>query len=535
MSEPLYEFAAEQPVAPSRRPWVAAAILCPALAAAAWGVLILEQRRAHTLVLESFRLEVDVNNQVIVAAANVRELSEEMVRSLANYPRLQMIELAGTTQVEGGLRRVAEVDDLRVLNLRDCAWVDDEQAAWIGRMTNLKRLDLSGTRITDATLEVLRELPKLSILGLERCRGVTDAGLEICGDMPALKVLSPGGAGYSTDGLLDLRERRRDLHLWVLSPDAGGQLADHAPSAIPVVFTFQGAWRLDVSIAGLATDQDPSDVDATWRRVGLQGGNAIRCLERVFHLSPHLGQLTLVGTTLADEEFPFDQVPAGLHSIEISRTSVSLQFLEGLRERAALEWLHLTDVLLDGVPISEAKISYGSEPQPVDLINWGSRGEQQMGTSLQLEGPGAGRALAKLLSFADEVTFLGLREIAADRNSFPFERLPPGLRRMAVEDSRADVSFWQALAEQTALERLELNRVAVAGVDLDAPVWGRMATLRFLGLYDLTVNGAPLADRELEQLRRRLREILPHTSLDVYSTSPSLFGPSVPRISVPGP
>ncbi|MGD9858248.1 MAG: leucine-rich repeat domain-containing protein [Planctomycetaceae bacterium] len=491
MSGTLYEFAAAEPRRP-RKKWLTGVLLCPAVAAAAWGLFVLERKRADALVQESFRLEVDVENRVFVAMAEAAELSEECVSSLVNYPRLQMVGLSGTIKVGGGLRSLVDLEDLRVLDLRDCAWVDDEQAAWFGEMTNLKRLDLSGTRITDAALRTLRDLPNLSFLGLEGCRGVTDAGLQVCADMRRLRVLRPGGAGYSTDGLLSLRDRRRDLFLLVQRPDVRGRDSERSSSSAEISATCSSATGLITSFrGGLARDGDVDDMDANWTGVGLHGGAAGPCLEKLFPLAPQLAELSLEKTTVAGEDFPFHLIPEGLRSLEIKNSAVSESFLRRLSQHAALERLSLSAVTIDGIAIADADLYETEDWESVNPVNAAAFGvKMPTVTSLSLRGPAAGRLLPTFLRFAPDVVILHLNGITIDAEDFPFDQLPSGLRRVDIAHAHVSESFLRRLSQRPALKRLSLYEADIDGVENASAVLDHSYTFAPIHPVDVTVYDA---------------------------------------------
>jgi len=349
MSDLLYEFAAEVP-AGRRRKWPTALLACPVIAAAVWGIVVLERMRLEALLREAFELRTGFYNQVLIATSRVPEVRDEHLRFLARYPRLQKVDLSGT--ISGDLRSLREIDDLRVLDLRDCAWVDDEQSAHLAELTNLKSLSLSGTSITDAGLLAISKLPRLSNLSIERCQGITDAGLDICAEMNQLRSLWLSSGQYGTDGLLDLRKQRPDLFLQVKSFDGSGRPRDRLHTGTLVTFAlvdhrYHNRRPNFHRLKSVSPTEEP--LDNSWTIVGLRGGASGRLLKKLLPLTPKLESLTLEDATIEPEDIPLELVPQQLRSLTLKNVSVTEAFLRSLCRHTALKYLGCVNVAMDGV------------------------------------------------------------------------------------------------------------------------------------------------------------------------------------------
>jgi Leucine-rich repeat (LRR) protein len=491
MNVPLYEFTGEETARP-RRKWLLAVWLCPAVVAAAWGLVVLQRRGAEAQVQECFDLKTDLRLRVIAAIARVPEVPEEALQLLSLYPRMEQIDLSRTTTVAGGLRSLVLIDELRVLDLRDCAWVDDQQAEWLAELNGLERLDLSGTPITDAGLRSVSALPRLRELRFEGCQGVTDAGLEICAGMTQLSQLWPGGAGYSIDGLSAFRERRRDLNLQLQACDVVGRprnevewtmgdffgpamhsepavqfvpfsmyrfdanpvaeqgvtmslSADADIEALRKLLRFQHDWRnstfevrfLFDALGQVKVENYEEHIEEKWTFLQLRGPAAGRSLAKVFPLTPRLSELRLEETNIATDEFPFELVPPGLRRLTIT------------------------------VPASKVESLSTSLSRDEERLKRDRAGDKSSAISALFLQRLSQHAALEHLSLND-VSIDGIEpaeDIDAPADVFPVELVLPGLRTLHIENTAVSPALMRILSEHGALKELHLTDVDADGVD----------------------------------------------------------------------
>jgi WD40 repeat protein/Leucine-rich repeat (LRR) protein len=104
------------------------------------------------------------------------EVSDSVLDGIKEWRHLEVLELPKTI-TDAGLARLAGLQGLAVLKVKEAAGVTDAGLAHLKGLVHLEVLDLSGTKITDAGLASLEGLGKLRDLSVDRT-GVTDGGAE---------------------------------------------------------------------------------------------------------------------------------------------------------------------------------------------------------------------------------------------------------------------------------------------------------------------------------------------------------------------
>ncbi|MGD9854921.1 MAG: hypothetical protein AB7U20_08210 [Planctomycetaceae bacterium] len=562
MTEVRYEFPNEDPsievgAGRPRRSWLIVLLASPLLVAAVWGIAVLERIRTETLARDAFNMETDTSDEVIAAISRFPVVRSESVALLANYPRLQLLDLSGTASLAGGLHSLRQLHNLRVLLLRNCTWVDDEQAACLAELQNLRHLNLSGTSITDAGLLAISKLPQLSGLRMEQCQNVTDAGLDICAGMDQLWYLEPGGAGYSVKGLFALRERRPDLNLqlqlteflegvtqyFVIGTPWDGLVEDlqtHGQSGVKCTLStpadvaalrnllrFKQQWEYRPYGDGAALrnvregheSNYVEHIEQTWGALELHGPAAGEALATVLPLTPKLVELTLHNTTISSDEFPVQLLPQGLHRLHLVSMAVSQPLLQRLSHDSHVRQLDLSQVRVDEIDKISARFGNVTAFGEMPIAGRADRqAEHEPWTSLELHAKSVEQPLEKLLPLVPQLAVLKFYGAELNAEHFPFDLLPPKLRLHATNSDVSD-AFWQILGQTTALEHLVLFGVALKGVDLADPALGHLTSLQFLRLGDVTVNGVDLTDTALEPFRARLQAQLPQARAVISSSS----------------
>ena len=151
-----------------------------------------------------------------------------VVSLLAETPSAELHARGQMT--DAALGRVAGVETITGLFLGGSRELTDEGVRHLARVPRLERLDLSGTSITDRGLEVLRQLPALRSISLAGTR-ITDAGAAHLAHTAALEAvdLSWTNTGDGAVRALSGKPHLRELRSGVNVTDAGLPLLHDLP------------------------------------------------------------------------------------------------------------------------------------------------------------------------------------------------------------------------------------------------------------------------------------------------------------------
>lgn len=128
------------------------------------------------------------------------DLTDKGIRAVAELPQLTLLNLINLFEVTDlGLDKIADVGTLERLTLNGLN-ITDRGLKRFGRLHNLKHLDLRSLPITDEALKVLKTLKQLEELDLSKTK-ITDLGCAELVDLPALKLLNLEGAAVGNDGV----------------------------------------------------------------------------------------------------------------------------------------------------------------------------------------------------------------------------------------------------------------------------------------------------------------------------------------------
>jgi serine/threonine protein kinase/Leucine-rich repeat (LRR) protein len=139
---------------------------------------------------------------------------------------VENIELAAAQRAvwKGGLvtltddREVTTLNDLtsqvqiREIDMRGSAWLNDEDLLYFAGLIDLERLDLSGTAVTNEGLRLLGPLPALADLSLAET-GVSRDDAQLADDYPSLERLNLAATGIGTETLAAVSELSGLTHL----------------------------------------------------------------------------------------------------------------------------------------------------------------------------------------------------------------------------------------------------------------------------------------------------------------------------------
>ena len=143
--------------------------------------------------------------------------------SLAQLSNLRNLNLSGCTGItDEGLASLAQLTSLRTLFLSGCTSITDAGLASLASLQHLKYLKLSGcTGITDEGLASLAQLKRLGTLYLSGCTGITGVGLAPLAQLPNLQLLKLSGCTGITDERLESLAQLSQLYLLDLSGCTG--------------------------------------------------------------------------------------------------------------------------------------------------------------------------------------------------------------------------------------------------------------------------------------------------------------------------
>ena len=127
--------------------------------------------------------------------------SDDDLRALKPL-RLAELSLSDTCVTDLGVRSLANFPRLQLLYLERTAITDDSLPA-VTQLRNLFALSLAGTAVSDRGISQLEMLANLQNLSLENTR-ITDHAMSSLSRMPALANLSINGTGVSDQGILQL-------------------------------------------------------------------------------------------------------------------------------------------------------------------------------------------------------------------------------------------------------------------------------------------------------------------------------------------
>ena len=201
-----------------------------------------------------------------------RRLDEGAWPTLAEAQQLRWLGLAGTSVTGEGLRRLAQLPRLQVLDLDLCDGVDDAAVAMLADCRGVRALSLAKTgfeksMLTDGGLGRLQELPDLRLLNLAGNR-VTDAGLAELVRFPKLQRLDLSLLPITDRGIAALAglQTLRELTLVFGEGFAGPLVTDETVRSLQ---TWPRLESLDLTGTGVT--------DAGWE--GVTGFPALQVLK----------------------------------------------------------------------------------------------------------------------------------------------------------------------------------------------------------------------------------------------------------------
>jgi Leucine-rich repeat (LRR) protein len=127
-----------------------------------------------------------------------------------SLPKLQSLDLSGTTVSEAALQCLYTLTQLTRLDLSNCRNCRD--CSPLAALLYIQTLSLSGCNVRDRDLESLQDLTTLRHLSLNGCRQLTSHGLAHLSGLCALCSLEAPGCVCVSDGGLQGLSRLTNLH-----------------------------------------------------------------------------------------------------------------------------------------------------------------------------------------------------------------------------------------------------------------------------------------------------------------------------------
>jgi internalin A len=190
-----------------------------------------ESKTVERLSILGVAVERDAAGRAYSIEENHGEMSDEVLRILPSFERMEWLEVSGGKVTPAGLAHLKGCRSLKRLYLHDLS-LTDEALSFLADLTSLESLslqrtnlngdflrylspagplsvlNLSGNRIVEKNLSLVARFKGLEVLALERT-GVTGSGLALLKQMPKLNVLNISHCPVSD----------RDLELFVSMPN----------------------------------------------------------------------------------------------------------------------------------------------------------------------------------------------------------------------------------------------------------------------------------------------------------------------------
>jgi beta-lactamase regulating signal transducer with metallopeptidase domain/5-hydroxyisourate hydrolase-like protein (transthyretin family) len=206
--------------------------------------------------------------------ANNQTDTDEALRVVGDFPRLQKLFLQKGQATDDGLRSLAGLKDLETLMITDAEKVSDAGVKHLAGLTKLNFLHIDHGRIGDESLKVLGQMPGLTNLtlqqndftdaGLEHLAKskqlrslwlgmnrttLTDAGLQHLAGLTGLEQLDLQGASIGDRGVAALKDLRELRKLYL-----GGKGATITDASVEVLLTLTKLEQLTLRKSGLTKD-----------------------------------------------------------------------------------------------------------------------------------------------------------------------------------------------------------------------------------------------------------------------------------------
>jgi hypothetical protein len=132
------------------------------------------------------------------------QLTDQGLRNIAQLKELKSLELRSCYITDNGLSALSGMTKLENLDLGNCNQITDDGFQKLKGLTKLQTLDLGGTSITDQSIKQLAQMKDLQSLSLPYMN-LTDASVKSLATLSKLKFLQLSESGISAAGLAKLK------------------------------------------------------------------------------------------------------------------------------------------------------------------------------------------------------------------------------------------------------------------------------------------------------------------------------------------
>lgn len=255
-------------------------------------------------------------------------LTPEFHDAIRQFPGPFVLHIGESRLSDAGLEQIAQLEELRGLNVELCHRVTDAGFAHLAKAERLRVLAAMGTAISQDGLKPLVELPQLVAIDLEVCDHVLDAECETLSEFPAIRALNLKKTAFepariTPTGIAHLSKLRR---LEVLNLYAN----DVTDDSLADIGKLTRLRELDLSLTGI-TDKGLAHLQPLehLRRLHLLyavgfAGPAITDAGIPSLLAfPRLLVLDLTGSSVSDTGLAHLAELDSLRQLELSKTQVS--------------------------------------------------------------------------------------------------------------------------------------------------------------------------------------------------------------------
>jgi hypothetical protein len=178
-------------------------------------------------------------------------MSDHDMKSVGGLIQLESLALPGCRVEKGGFAHLANLRELKTLNLEFTNVDDGAALASLKDLTELSELNLRGTTITDIGMASLAGLIKLEDLNVDRTR-ISDSGLSQLGGLVALSRLSLNHTRLNGTGLAHLKGLTRLEELSLENTGVGDAGLAHLAGAVNLkILRLNGTKVGDAGVAHL--------------------------------------------------------------------------------------------------------------------------------------------------------------------------------------------------------------------------------------------------------------------------------------------
>ena len=320
--------------------------------AADLGVVLKEDKDKNVILLDTAAKRSWVNDfqmQEMLVFPKLQRLTvegpsitDQLAPSIAKLPELTTLAMRNTLISDAGIAQLAELNTLKIIDLRLSPLVTDQSARVLASIPTLRAVRISGVNITDAGIQQLLKLPQLTELDVRNCRGVTSDSIASLADKKSLRVLKIGG-GTIDDSVLELVAGMKQLANLSLDncniSDEGVEKLSQLKLKDLTIYQAPG-----VTDSGLSILSSFNELKSlTLRDISANCG-AIGSL-------PHpekIRTLNVAQSKITDEQVQAFAKLTGIEKLILNETAITDASVESLASLQSLKYLEATQTQLTG-------------------------------------------------------------------------------------------------------------------------------------------------------------------------------------------